>query len=87
MVLVASRANPQPKAVRAPVKAVAPHLRAFVVAPRIAGQFSAFRWRNVFEAQVVLARRAISSGSIAPPLGCAKRAGQFSVFRKLNICR
>jgi lipoprotein-anchoring transpeptidase ErfK/SrfK len=72
--------HPPTKAVRAPVKAVAPHLRPFVVAPELPANFPR-PVRNVFEAQVVLARRAISSGSIDAALGSQTRRA-ISVFQE-----
>jgi lipoprotein-anchoring transpeptidase ErfK/SrfK len=59
---------------------VAPHLRPFVVAPELPANFPR-PVRNVFEAQVVLARRAISSGSIDAALGSQTRRA-ISVFQE-----
>jgi len=68
------------KVVRAPAKAVAPRLRPFVVAPESPADFPR-PVRDVFEAQVALARRAISSGSIDAALGSQTRRA-ISVFQE-----
>ena len=73
------------KIVRPPVKAVAPRLRPFVVAPESPASFPR-PVRDVFEAQVALARRAISSGSIDAALGSQTRRA-ISIFQEPNICR
>jgi lipoprotein-anchoring transpeptidase ErfK/SrfK len=72
--------HPPTKVVRAPVKAVAPRLRPFVVVPESPATFPR-PVRNVFEAQVALARRAISSGSIDAALGSQTRRA-ISVFQE-----
>jgi len=68
------------KIVRPPVKAVAPRLRPFVVAPESPASFPR-PVRDVFEAQVALARRAISSGSIDAALGSQTRRA-ISIFQE-----
>ncbi len=68
------------KVVRAPVKAVAPRLRPFVVAPESSADFPR-PVHDVFEAQVALARRVISSGSIDAALGSQTRRA-ISVFQE-----
>jgi lipoprotein-anchoring transpeptidase ErfK/SrfK len=68
------------KVVRAPAKAVAPRLRPFVVAPESPADFPR-PVRDVFEAQVALARRAISSGSIDAALGSQTRRA-ISVYQE-----
>jgi lipoprotein-anchoring transpeptidase ErfK/SrfK len=68
------------KVVRAPVKTVAPRLRPFVVAPESPANFPC-PVRDVFEAQVALARRAISSGSIDAALGSQTRRA-ISIFQE-----
>jgi lipoprotein-anchoring transpeptidase ErfK/SrfK len=62
------------------VKAVAPRLRPFVVAPESPASFPR-PVRDVFEAQVALARRAISSGSIDAALGSQTRRA-ISIFQE-----
>ena len=68
------------KVVRAPTKAVAPRLRPFIVAPESPADFPR-PVRDVFEAQVALARRAISSGSIDAALGSQTRRA-ISVYQE-----
>ncbi len=68
------------KVIRAPAKAVAPRLRPFVVAPESPADFPR-PVRDVFEAQVALARRAISPGSIDAALGSQTRRA-ISVFQE-----
>jgi len=70
------------KVVRAPMKAVAPRLRPFIVAPESPAGFPR-PVRDVFEAQVALARRAISSGSIDAALGSQTRKA-ISVFQEFQ---
>ncbi|MGA2787253.1 MAG: L,D-transpeptidase [Verrucomicrobiota bacterium] len=71
--------HPPIKAVRAPVKAVAPRLQPFIVARESTADFPR-PVRDVFEAQVALARRAISSGPIDAALGSQTRRA-ISVFQ------
>ena len=59
---------------------MAPRLRPFVVVPESPATFPR-PVRNVFEAQVALARRAISSGSIDAALGSQTRRA-ISVFQE-----
>jgi len=68
------------KAVRAPVKAVVPRLQPFVVAPESPADFPR-PVRDVFEAQMALARRAISSGPIDAALGSQTRRA-ISVYQE-----
>jgi lipoprotein-anchoring transpeptidase ErfK/SrfK len=68
------------KVVRAPAKAAAPRLRPFIVGPESPADFPR-PVRDVFEAQVALARRAISSGSIDATLGSQTRRA-ISVFQE-----
>ena len=68
------------KIVRPPAKTVAPRLRPFVVAPESPANFPR-PVRDVFEAQVALARRAISSGSIDAALGSQTRRA-ISIFQE-----
>ena len=70
------------KVVRAPAKAVAPRLRPFVIAPESPAGFP-HPARDVFEAQMALARRAISPGSIDAALGSQTRAA-ISVFQEIQ---
>jgi hypothetical protein len=70
------------KVIRAPVKALAPRLRPFVVVPESPAGFPR-PVRDVFEAQVALARRAISPGSIDAALGSQTRAA-ISVFQEIQ---
>jgi lipoprotein-anchoring transpeptidase ErfK/SrfK len=71
-----------PKIIRAPVKAVTPRQRPFVVAHESAADFPR-PVRDVFEAQVALARQAISSGSIDAALGSQTRRA-ISVYQELQ---
>jgi len=68
------------KVIRAPTKAVAPRLRPFIVAPESPAGFPR-PVRDVFEAQVALARRAISPGSIDAALGSQTRRA-ISVYQE-----
>ena len=68
------------KVVPAPAKAVAPRLRPFIVAPESPAGFPR-PVRDVFEAQVALARRAISPGPIDAALGSQTRKA-ILVFQK-----
>ena len=68
------------KVVRALAKAVAPRLRPFIVAPESPADFPR-PVRDVFEAQVALARRAISPGPIDAALGSQTRKA-ILVFQK-----
>jgi lipoprotein-anchoring transpeptidase ErfK/SrfK len=68
------------KAVRAPTKAVAPRLRPFIVAHESPADFPR-PVHNVFEAQVALARRAISSGPVDAALGSQTRRA-ISVYQE-----
>ena len=70
------------KVVRAPMKAVAPRLRPFIVAPESPAGFPR-PVRDVFEAQVALARRAISPGPIDAALGSQTRKA-ISVFQEFQ---
>ena len=74
--------HPPTKVVRPPVKAVVPRLQPFVVAHESAADFPR-PVRGVFEAQVALARRAISPGSIDAALGSQTRAA-ISVFQGIQ---
>jgi lipoprotein-anchoring transpeptidase ErfK/SrfK len=73
------------KVVRAPTKAVAPRLRQFIVAPESPADFPR-PVRDVFEAQVALARRAISPGPIdaAPGSQTRKAISVFQEFQNLS---
>jgi lipoprotein-anchoring transpeptidase ErfK/SrfK len=68
------------KVVPAPAKAVAPRLRPFIVAPESPAGFPR-PVRDVFEAQVAMARRAISPGPIDAALGSQTRKA-ILVFQK-----
>jgi len=70
------------KVIRPPVKALAPRLRPFVVVPETPAGFP-HPARDVFEAQMALARRAISPGSIDAALGSQTRAA-ISVFQEIQ---
>jgi lipoprotein-anchoring transpeptidase ErfK/SrfK len=72
--------HPPTKVVRPPAKAVAPRPQPFVVAHESAADFPR-PVRDVFEAQVALARRAISSGSIDAALGSQTRRA-ISVYQE-----
>ncbi len=70
------------KVVRAPMKAVTPRLRPFVVAPESPAGFPR-PVRDVFETQMALARRAISPGPIDAALGSQTRKA-ISVFQEFQ---
>jgi len=70
------------KVVRAPTNAMAPRLRPFIVAPESPAGFPR-PVRDVFEAQVALARRGISPGSIDAAPGSQTRKA-ISVFQEIQ---
>jgi lipoprotein-anchoring transpeptidase ErfK/SrfK len=72
--------HPPTKAVRPPAKAVAPRLQPFVVAHESPADFPR-PVRDVFEAQMALARRGISSGPIDAALGSQTRRA-ISVYQE-----
>ncbi|MGA2243109.1 MAG: L,D-transpeptidase [Verrucomicrobiota bacterium] len=74
------REHPPTKVVRAPAKAVAPRLQPFIVTHESPADFPR-PVRNVFEAQMALARRAISSGPIDAALGSQTRRA-IAVFQE-----
>ena len=70
------------KVVRAPTNAMAPRLRPFIVAPESPADFPR-PVRDVFEAQVALARRGISPGPIDAAPGSQTRKA-VSVFQEIQ---
>jgi lipoprotein-anchoring transpeptidase ErfK/SrfK len=76
------RHEPPTKIVRAPTKAVAPRLRPLIVDPESPAGFPR-PVRDGFEAQVALARRGISPGSIDAATGSQTRKA-ISVFQEIQ---
>jgi hypothetical protein len=72
------------KVVHAPTKAVAPRLRPFIIDPESPADFPR-PVRDVFEAQVALARRGFRRVRLTPR-PARKRARRFRFFRKYKTC-